>query len=63
MKATYNAKENCFDVTITKEDLKDAFASEDAYYTFLRNIVVHTHGEHVANILFPIEKGEQPNDN
>lgn len=59
MKVKYNPRENTFDIAITEKELNDAFITEDGYFTFLHNIVLHAYGENFAELLFPIKKGEQ----
>ena len=46
-------------VRIDKDDLHNAFGSEENFYSFLRELTINTLGEEVANDLFPIIEEEE----
>ena len=50
-------------VKIHKDELHNAFESEENFYNFLRELTINTFGEEVANDLFPIIEKEEEYDN
>lgn len=59
IKSVFDTKRNEFNVTITKQELDEAFKSEQHLQRCLHNIVVATHGKDLADELFPIQEGDE----
>lgn len=54
MKVSYN-KVDGYTVTVTKADIEKAFSSPINYQFFLHDICAKTHGEYIAERLFPVK--------
>lgn len=50
-------------VRIHKDELYNAFTTEENFYNFLRELTINTVGEEIANNLFPIKEEEEDYDN
>lgn len=46
-------------VHINKDELHNAFTTEENFYNFLRELTINTVGEEIANDLFPIIEEEE----
>ena len=58
MKIKYKPRLNEYEVTVNKDDLLTAYISKKGLNQLMHNIVKATHGEKMANELFPIKKGD-----
>lgn len=50
-------------IRIHKDELHNAFQTEENFYDFLRELTINTVGEEIANDLFPIKEEENDDDN
>lgn len=57
IKSVFDTHRNEYNVTISKQELDDAFKSEQKFQLCLHNIVLATHGKDLADELFPIQEG------
>lgn len=58
MKVEYKPRTNEYDVTINRDDLLTAFISENEFNKFIHEIATNTVGEQMADMLFPLKKGD-----
>lgn len=54
MTITFDRRNYQYGVTLTEEELKLAFTSENEFQLLLHNICKSTYGEELANKLFPV---------
>ena len=62
MEVSYNKRRNEYTVKVTKAELEKAFRNPIDYQFFLHDICAKTHGEYIAEILFPIKGLERSNE-
>ena len=61
MKVSFN-KVDGYTVTVTKAELEKAFSSPTNYQLLLHDICAKTHGEYIAERLFPVKGLERSNE-
>lgn len=58
MRVEYKPRTNEYDITVNKDDLLTAFVSEDCFNEFMHNLVKNVYDEQLAEMLFPLKKGD-----
>lgn len=59
MKSVFDERRNEFNVTITQDELKQAFKSEQELHKFMHNVVANTYGEWMAEACFPLYRKDE----
>lgn len=62
MRANFDEPRECYEVTITKSELEQAFKSEQELHKFMHEIVANTYGEWMAEACFPLYRKDNTND-
>ena len=62
MRANFDERRNCYEVTITNSELEQAFKSEQELHKFMHDIVANTYGEWMAEACFPLYRKDSTND-
>ena len=62
MRSNFDERRDCYEVTITKSELEQAFTSEQELHKFMYEIVANTYGEWMAEACFPLYRKDNAND-
>ena len=62
MKVEYKSRTNEYEITVNKDDLLTVFISEDCFNEFMHIIVKNVYDEQMAEMLFPLKKGDDDED-
>lgn len=62
MKVSFNNKLDVYTITVTKAELEKAFSSPTNYQFLLHDACAMTHGEYIAERLFPVKGLERSNE-
>ena len=59
MRSNFDERRECYEVTITKSELEQAFKSEQELHKFMHEIVANTYGEWMAEACFPLYRKDE----